>query len=400
MLAIPAMEWRNTVMAESVITAAGKDQPLTRFNSVGYPRRMRLAFALLSLLVAAGPATAADLPNTTRLTLSERHVAALKQTLNNEPAAAAAFASAQKIADRALSQAPQPVKKIFSEGRLHTDPERIRSLAARRDLFKIEALGYCYALTGKPAYGANARELILAWVRVYESDGNPINETEFVRLMKGYDLTRGLFSASERGQTDRWLLRMAEKEKTEIRPDSSSAKNNHMSHRLKIAGHVAFLLPDAALRRWVADEYSRHLERNLEADGTTFDFHQRDALHYHVYDLLPLVELAIAADKNGATFYRQHTANGATLDKAIAFLIPYVTGEKTHAEFVHSIVKFDRERSDAGDPAIRMGALWKPAEATRLFDLAGYFWPRFHEVKFPGAQGESFDRVLAQAGRG
>jgi hypothetical protein len=354
---------------------------------------------LLSLLVAAAPATAADLPNTTRITLSERHIAALKQALNNEGAAAAAFASVQKIADRALSEAPQPVKKLVSEGRLHTDPERIRSLAARRDLFKIEALGYCYALTGKPAYGVNARELILAWVRFYESEGNPINETEFVRLMKGYDLTRGLFSADERGQTDRWLLRMAEKETTEIRPDSSAAKNNHMSHRLKIAGHVAFLLPDAALRRWVAAAYTRHIEANLNADGTTFDFHQRDALHYHVYDLLPLVELAIAADKNGATFYRQRTANGATLDKAIAFLIPYVAGEKTHAEFVHSTVKFDRERSDAGDPAIRVGALWEPAEARRLFDLAGYFTPQFHSVKFPGSEGESFDRLLAKAGR-
>src|SRR5262249_56371945 len=127
MLAIPAMEWRNTVMAESVITAASKDQPLTLFSSIRYPRRMRVVLALLSLLVAAAPGTPADLPNTARITLSERHVAALKQALKNEPAAAAAFAPVQKIADRALSEAPQPVKKIVSEGRLHNDPERIRS---------------------------------------------------------------------------------------------------------------------------------------------------------------------------------------------------------------------------------------------------------------------------------
>src|SRR5262249_35545974 len=177
--------------------------------------------------------------------------------------------------------------------------------AARRDLFKIEALGYCYALTEKSAYGANARALILAWVRVYETDGNPINETEFVRLMRGYDLTRGLFSTDERGQTDRWLLRMAEKEKTEIHPESNSAKNNHMSRGVKIIGHSAYLLPDVALGRWFADESSHHLERNLNPDGTMFDFHHRAALHYLVYYLLPLVEPAIAADKNGAAFYRQ-----------------------------------------------------------------------------------------------
>jgi hypothetical protein len=357
---------------------------------------MRAASALLSLLVTATPGIAADLP--TRITLTGGQIAALNQTLRNEPAAAPAFASVQRTADRALGEAPQPVKKIVSEGRLHNDPGKARSLAARRDLFKIEALAYCYALTGKPAYGAKARELILAWARVYESDGNPINETEFVRLMKGYDLTRGLFSAGERGETDHWLLRMAEKEKAEIRPESSSAKNNHMSHRLKIAGHVAYLLPDASLGRWVAAEYGVHVERNLNPDGTTFDFRQRDALHYHVYDLLPLVELAIAADKNGAGFYRQETAKSATLEKAIAFLVPYVTGEKTHAEFVHSTVAFDRERSAAGDPSIRVGAPWKPTEARRLFDLAGYFTPRFHDVKFPGAEAMSFDRLLAKTG--
>jgi hypothetical protein len=87
------------------------------------------------------------------------------------------------------------------------------------------------------------------------------------------------------------------------------------------------------------------------------------------------------------------------LEKAIAFLIPYITGEKTHREFVHSTVKFDRERSDAGDPSIRVGSAWKPEEARRLFDLAGYFSPRFHTVQFPGGGGESFERLLAMLGR-
>jgi hypothetical protein len=115
--------------------------------------------------------------------------------------------------------------------------------------------------------------------------------------------------------------------------------------------------------------------------------------------LLPLVELAIAADKDGENFYRHATAQGASLERAIAFLIPYITGEKKHAEFVHSTVKFDRERSAAGDLSIRVGAMWKAEEARRLFDLAGYFTPGFHEVKFAGADGESFDRLLAKSAR-
>lgn len=360
---------------------------------------MRWTAACLAWTLLTAQAEAGETPKGSRIALTAEQTKSLQGAIRSNAAAARSFDSVKKLADRALMEKPQAVKRIFSEGRLHSEPEKIRSLAARRDLFKIEALGYAYALTDKREYGEKAREFVLAWAHVYQCDGNPINETEFVRLMKGYDLARGLFSAVERADVERWLLGMAEKEKKDIRPESSAAKNNHMSHRLKIIGHVAYLLPDPPLLRWVSAEYRHHLEQNLDPDGSTFDFHQRDALHYHVYDILPLVELAIAAHQNGENLYAYVTSRGATLEKTIAFLVPYIEGEKTHREFVHSTVKFDAERSSAGDPSIRVGALWKPQEAKRLFDLAGYFSPRFHEVKFPGGEAESFDRLLARVGR-
>ena len=179
-------------------------------------------------------------------------------------------------------------------------------------------------------------------------------------------------------------------------PGSSSSKNNHHSHSLKIIGHVAFLFPDSGLIRWVVDDTKRHLEVNLNPDGSTFDFHQRDALHYHVYDLLPLVELATAADMNKIDLYGYTTRQKATLEKSIAFLIPYITGEQAHREFVRSTVKFDLQRSAAGDPSSQVGEKWQPSKAKPLFDLAGYFNPRFHQVTFPGENiGLSVDRLLA-----
>ena len=331
-----------------------------------------------------------------RISLTLRQLGTLRQVVESDSLAARAFEPVKKLADRSLGEKPDPIRRIVSEGRLHTDPEKQQSLQARRDLFKSEALGYAYALLGKSEYGEKAREFVLAWTRAYEPDGNPINETEFIRLMKGYDLTRALFSQSGRREVEQWLLLMAEREKSGIRLSSSTSKNNHHSHRLKIIGHVAFLLANPDLIRWITNDYKRHLEVNLYPDGTTFDFHQRDALHYHVYDLLPLVELAIAADKNGLDLYGYTTSQGANLEKSIAFLIPYITGEKVHREFVRSTVKFDLQRSTAGDPGIQVGEKWNPRNAKTLFDLAGYFNPRFHQVSFPAPDsGLSFDRLLA-----
>ncbi|MGH7767506.1 MAG: alginate lyase family protein [Candidatus Binatia bacterium] len=331
-----------------------------------------------------------------RISLSPSQVTALREALRADSAAASAFEPVKKLAGEALKENPFPVRKIVSEGRLHSDPEKIRSLKARRDLPKAEALGYAYALTGETEYGEKAREFTLAWARTYEPDGNPINESEFVRLMKGYDLTRAVYTPRERTEVDRWLLRVAERHKAAIRPTSSTSKNNHHSHRLKIVGHVAFLLAPPDLIRWVVSDTRRHLNVNLYPDGSTFDFRQRDALHYHVYDLLPLIELAIAADKNRVDLYAHATPEGAGLEKSIAFLIPYISGEKTHLEFVHSSVKFDLQRSTAGDPSIQVGEKWNPKKARTLFDLAGYFQPNFHQVKIPGEDGApSFERLLA-----
>lgn len=350
-----------------------------------------------ALVLGAAPARGAESePPRSRITFTASQFEKLRQAIQSDAGAAGAFDPVKKLADKSLGETPNPIRRIVSEGRLHTDPEKKKSLAARRDLFKIEALGLAYALAGKASYGEKTRDYILAWVGVYEPDGNPINETEFPRLMKAYDLTRTLFPGARRSEVEAWLRRMSERQRAGIRPTSTTSKNNHHSHRLKIVGHVAFLLPDPDLIRWVVDDARRHLEVNLNPDGSTFDFHQRDALHYHVYDLLPLVELAIAADKNKIDLYGYTTRQQATLEKSIAFLILYITGKKEHREFVRSMAKFDAERSGAEDPSIRVGEKWDPRKAKLLFDLAGYFTPSFHQVKFPDGDGRpSFDRLIA-----
>jgi hypothetical protein len=198
----------------------------------------------------AGTAAASDPADAPRIAISPDRLALLQAIVRRRRRGGAPFRLGK------AHRRPR-ARRASAAGQAHRlrrnpllEPGKKAQPAARRDLFNIEALGYAYAVTGNREYGGKAREFILAWTRTYAVEGNPINETEFVRLMRGYDLARGLFSPLERAEAERWLLRMAEQERNAVRPGTTSAENNHMSHRLKIIGHVGYLLADEGLRRW------------------------------------------------------------------------------------------------------------------------------------------------------
>ncbi|HEX2385385.1 MAG TPA: hypothetical protein VHL99_02410, partial [Candidatus Binatia bacterium] len=123
---------------------------------------MRWVATALSLALYAGNAAASEPADAPRIAMSADRLASLQAIVRTGGAAARPFDSVKRTADRALAERPQPVKRIVSEGTLYSNPEKKRSLAARRDLFNIEALGYAYAVTGNWEYGGKAREFILA----------------------------------------------------------------------------------------------------------------------------------------------------------------------------------------------------------------------------------------------
>jgi hypothetical protein len=170
-----------------------------------------------------------------------------------------------------------------------------------------------------------------------------------------------------------WLRRMARLELQSARTNSMTAMNNWNSHRLKIVGLIGFLLDDQNLIKEAVRGFKKQVEVNLYPDGSSFDFHQRDALRYHCYDLEPLLVLAMAAQQNGIGLYSYQAANGACLARAVSFLVPYCDGTETHAEWVHSKAPFDRQRAAAGETGFSPGAAFNPREAREVFELASFF---------------------------
>lgn len=291
--------------------------------------------------------------------------ARLIELTRHDPVANAEFKMLQEKADKALARSPHPIAMIQTEGKLANDPVKIKTLASLADMGALWALGYAYEITGDARYADKARAYVLAWAAVNQPTGDPIDETNLEPLFVAYDQTRGTFPGDDRNAADAYLRRVVAAEL-----GAKKVTNNWQSHRLKVIGLAAYVLKDDPLIAQALQAYRDHVTENLLPDGSTFDFHERDALHYHVYDLEPLLALAIAARNNGTDLYHYTGKEGGSLQKSVAFLIPFCTGERQHHEFVNSKVPFDRKRAANGEKGYIIGHLFTPQEGFKALSLA------------------------------
>lgn len=342
--------------------------------------------ALSTLLVVAANAEVVSLTTAQREKLAE--------WVMTDKTVAAQFQPLQREAEAALKSTPNPIEKIQSEGKLSSDPARIHTRESLKDMRKIDALGWAFAVTGDARYAARAKEFLLAWARVNQASGDPIDETNLEPLITTFDLVRAHFSVVESEVVANWLKKVATAEMGSRKEKASTSYNNWNSHRLKIVGLIGFALADKALIRYAVDGYKTQVEANLHPDGSSFDFHERDALHYHCYDLEPLLVLAIAAQQNGIDLYHFQSASGASVPKSVQFLISYCDGSKTHPEWVHSKVAFDRKRAQSGDKHFEAGRLFEPKEAAPVFELAAFFDEKY-EATYALVTGKAAGKYLS-----
>jgi len=315
--------------------------------------------------------------DSSRISLTDSQRIKLAALATSDAEAKKLFQKLLREADASVNAKGNPIRRLGTAGKLAGDPLKVQSRASLEDMKKLNALGYSYALTGKAEYGAAARRIILRWAKVNQPTGVPIDETKLEPLFTAYDLTRSTFSPRERKSVADWLRSMAALELQSAHTNSVTSSNNWQSHRLKIVGLIGFMLEDKPLIQESVEGFKKQIQDNLAPDGSSFDFHQRDALRYHCYDLEPLLTLALVAGQNGIDLYDYAAPSGASLPKAVAFLAPFCDGTRTHAEWVHSKVKFDRQRAEAGEKGFEVGAAFDPREARGVFERAAFFEARY-----------------------
>lgn len=314
------------------------------------------------------------------VSLNSAELKKLKNIVRTDADAQKQWESLLKDADEALSSTPNPADTILTEGILQGDPRKTKTWKSIEDMQKVYALAFAYKITGDKKYLNKTSEFLLAWATRNQPQGNPINDTNLDRIIFAYDLVKKDLSADVNSATITWLTKVGTQQIKSFDKAASSKKttymNNWNSHRLKEVAEVAWSINDEQLKLWVIDIYKKQISKNLNPDGSSYDFHERDALHYHIYDVDPLMVAAtiLQRDSNfGDNPYHYKSAEGSSLKGSVDWLVPFFTGEKTHAEWVNSKSSFDKKRAANGEKGYIAGTLFKPVEARTSIALAGYF---------------------------
>ena len=285
-----------------------------------------------------------------------------------------------QVAAESLDLVVDPIARFELAGTLNSHPGHLRSDEAKQPFPAIFALAVASRTATEPLASqsrATAAAALLPWTSVYVATGNPIDEWFFLPILQAIDLVASALTNDAKATLLAWVqtfVTSSDRFYAKLAPRNPARANNWMARRLVIRAMASTVSGDRAARASIPEMLSDFVGRNLvqdprrEYDGQTFDFVQRDALHYHVASLQPLVEITLFAPDLVSETVRRRILSG------IEFLAPFARGERQHIEFAHTTIAFDHERGDAGNPVFQV-APWNPAGGRVLLRLARASFP-------------------------
>lgn len=305
------------------------------------------------------------------------------------PASVNASLAASKLVARAsqhVDDAPHAMERLHTEGTLPHEGIYDESVRSARDFAVMRDAAFAWRITGDKRYLDQVDRFLKAWSSTYQPSFNPIDETKFDGLIQAYILVRDALTPSTRQATQNLLRTFAEgyiahsdKRNDPGKPRTSLTwVNNWQSHRVKLLTLSASALQDSGLMAEANRLFRQQIADNVRVNGSVEDFEDRDALHYVVYDLEPLTMAAIAARPYGYDWLNLQAHTGANLASAMKWLVHYANGSRTHEEYVHTHVAFDKKRADAGVPGF-VGQ-WEPKSAATLYWQTSLLDPAYKDL--------------------
>ncbi len=284
----------------------------------------------------------------------------------------------QRAAAPALLKAPDPLPVVHVEGTLPTAESYRRASRSRRDWELISTFASVYAVTGERRYLDRYDQYLSAWLVAYRISGNPIDETELGYWLLAYRTAGGALPHSVQARMRAFACDLSARYQESQPPGRKTSMNNWQSHRAKLAVMGAFACGEHGLISRAITVFKNQIHDNLLPTGEAIDFFERDAIHYVVYSLEPLLEAALFASLYGTDLFDHIGPRDQSISRTLEWLAPYARGKISHQEFAHSTVRFDAERAAAQVPGF--SGPFDPHKARYAYWLASQLDSRWGEL--------------------
>jgi hypothetical protein len=106
----------------------------------------------------------------------------------------------RSLADPGLGREPHLREVVHTQGLLPHEQDRDASLLSQEDWRQTLTQGLAWCVTGHAPYAEKAATYIDAWVAFYSPSFDPIDESDLIDLLLGFDFVRERLSAATVGQ--------------------------------------------------------------------------------------------------------------------------------------------------------------------------------------------------------
>jgi hypothetical protein len=239
----------------------------------------------------------------------------------------------------------------------------------------VYALSLAYYITGDETFAAHAVLFLRTWFLNPETRMNPhlqyaqaikglndgrgigiIDTHDFVRLIDGMRLLEGskAWTRTDVERAKQWFEKYW-KWLNESRngKEEANAKNNHGSlYDVQIVCIALLIGKDEDAMDVLRDVGKRRIAVQIGPDGSqALELVRTKSYNYSLLNLEALIDLAILGQRMGVDLWSFKAPNGANIQKAIDFLIPYSLGKNEWKW--EQIIPFEYERMV---PILRLAA--------------------------------------------